>query len=106
MNISAILKLEDFNLGQAIRSLESINLRGNRLATIPQQVSKFSLPELRHLDFSENVIGKVEELSSALMPRLEFLDFQSNRIQGIPFYSLPISLKYLDLTGKKNIFLI
>ncbi|XP_054718666.1 uncharacterized protein LOC129228056 [Uloborus diversus] len=96
--LKASLKLEDFHLGKAVRSLESLNLRGNRLAVVPQQVSRYSLPQLRHLDLSENVIGKVEELSTALLPKLEFLDFQSNRIQSLPFYSLPITLKYLDLT--------
>ncbi|KFM58774.1 Chondroadherin-like protein, partial [Stegodyphus mimosarum] len=96
--LKASLKVDDFSLGRTVRSIESLNLRGNRLAAIPQQVSGYSLPELRHLDLSENVIGKVEELSSALLPKLEFLDFQSNRIQNIPFYSLPITLKYLDLT--------
>lgn len=97
---AAVLSLQDFTLGRATRSLESLNLSGNRLASVPVLVTNHTFPELRHIDLSENVIGRLSSISSALMPKLEFLDVRGNRIQSLPFYSLPLTLRYLDLTGK------
>ncbi|XP_015922576.1 leucine-rich repeat transmembrane protein FLRT3 [Parasteatoda tepidariorum] len=97
--LKGTLQLQDFSLGRASRSLESVSLRGNRMATIPTQISGHGLPELRHLDLSENVIGgRINEFSSSLLPKLEYLHLQYNRIQSLQFYSMPSTLKYLDLT--------
>lgn len=79
-------------------SLEVLNLSGNRLRTLPHDLSR--LHRLKVLFCSDNPF---ETLPEALgdCPQLEMVGFKSNRLQHVPAAALPEQLRWLILTDNR-----
>ncbi|XP_067125635.1 uncharacterized protein [Centruroides vittatus] len=89
---------EDFDLGVTVKTLIKLSLRGNKLSKVPDEVFETSFPSLRYIDLSHNLIQALPEFSNHLLPKLEVLLLNSNSIQSVAFYSLPVKLSHLDLS--------
>ncbi|XP_076350998.1 uncharacterized protein LOC143247209 [Tachypleus tridentatus] len=92
------LTLEEFNIEPISSSLEVLNLSGNKLATLPFQLYRRRLPNLRTLDLSNNLLSELPKITSRVLPKIRRLNLRSNFIQSLGFYSLPINLHELDLS--------
>lgn len=79
-------------------TLEVLNLTGNRLATLPDDLGR--LHKLRILFCSENQFEHLPE-SVGTCPSLSMVGFKSNAISRVPEASLPPSLRWLILTDNR-----
>lgn len=79
-------------------SLELLNLSGNRLAALPDDLGR--LHRLRVLFCSDNQFA---QLPPALgeCPALEMIGFKANRIRSVPPAALPPQLRWLILTDNE-----
>lgn len=89
---------EDFMsvMGNALRNLETLNLSGNQLKTLPSSLTK--LVQLRSLDLSENHLHKVSS-SIGKLTNLLHLELAKNRLSHFPKVSKLPELTYLDVSG-------
>ncbi|XP_022257536.1 leucine-rich repeat-containing protein 4B-like [Limulus polyphemus] len=92
------LTLEEFNIEPISSSLEVLNLSGNKLATLPLQLYRRRLPNLKTLDLSNNLLSELPKMTTRVLPKIRRLNLRSNFIQSLGFYSLPIGLHELDLS--------
>ncbi len=86
---------EIFDLAE---SLEVLNLSGNALATLPDD-----LPRLRHLRVlfcSDNQFTAVPKVLGQC-PELSMVGFKANRIRTLPAAALPPALRWLILTDNQ-----
>lgn len=75
--------------------LEVLNMGGNHLTTLPQDISAFT--KLRILFFAGNDFETIpEELGS--IKTLFMLSFKSNKLKAVPYNSLSPSIYWLILT--------
>lgn len=79
-------------------SLEILNLSGNRLRDLPDDLVRLS--KLRILFCSQNDFQHLPEVVGRL-PALQMLGFKSNRIETVDEASLPPSLRWLILTDNR-----
>ncbi|MGY2233877.1 leucine-rich repeat-containing protein kinase family protein [Pseudomonas gingeri] len=83
---------------QLADSLEILNLSGNRLSSLPDDLHR--LPHLRILFCSDNLFS---ELPACLgqCARLSMVAFKANRIEHVPPAALPPLLRWLILTDNR-----
>jgi hypothetical protein len=79
-------------------SLEVLNLSGNRLSELPDDLSR--LHKLRILFCSDNAFT-VLPASIGRCANLEMVGFKANRIQRVPAEALPPKLRWLILTDNQ-----
>ncbi len=79
-------------------SLEVLNLSGNRLSSLPDDLSR--LHRLRILFCSDNLFTVVPA-SIGRCANLEMVGFKANRIQRLPAEALPPKLRWLILTDNR-----
>lgn len=79
-------------------SLEVLNLTGNQLADLPDDLSR--LRKLRILFCSENRFTHVPPVIGSL-PQLSMVGFKANRIETVDAAALPPSLRWLILTDNR-----
>lgn len=79
-------------------SLEVLNLSGNRLSELPEDLSR--LHKLRILFCSDNAFT-VLPASIGRCANLEMVGFKANRIQRLPAEALPSKLRWLILTDNQ-----
>lgn len=79
-------------------TLEVLNLGGNRLSSLPDEIAQFR--KLRVLFFANNDFTSVPSVLGG-MPSLFMLSFKSNRVEIVPEDSLSPSLGWLILTDNK-----
>jgi len=77
-------------------SLQTLDLSGNRLSSLPDDLGRFA--QLRILFCSFNDFTRLPEVLGQC-PRLEMIGFRANRIGDLPAESLPRNLRWLILTG-------
>lgn len=77
-------------------TLQTLDLSGNRLTSLPDDFSRFS--QLRILFCSSNAFERLPAVLGAC-PSLEMIGFRTNRIAELPAESLPQALRWLILTG-------
>ncbi|MCW1912815.1 leucine-rich repeat-containing serine/threonine-protein kinase [Luteolibacter sp. GHJ8] len=80
------------------RTLEILNLTGNRLSDLPADLTR--LAKLKILFCSSNEFEHVPEVLGSC-PSLEMVGFKSNRIAKVEEDSLPSSLRWLILTDNR-----
>lgn len=79
-------------------SLEILDLSGNQLSELPQQLSQ--LKKLKIVFFSDNEFTVFPEVLS-LLPNLEMIGFKANKINTVPEHSFPPKLRWLILTNNR-----
>lgn len=79
-------------------SLEILNLSGNRLSALPNDLSR--LHKLRILFCSDNAFTTIPA-SLGRCANLEMVGFKANRIQHLPAEALPPKLRWLILTDNQ-----
>ncbi|XP_076304310.1 uncharacterized protein LOC143222147 [Tachypleus tridentatus] len=79
-------------------SLQILNLRGNNLTAVPDQLLKEPLTNLKSLDLSENQLSIFPKMHFTLLPNLQTLDLHSNQLTKIHLFFFAVSLKQLNLT--------
>ncbi len=79
-------------------SLEVLNLSGNALSTLPDDLSR--LYKLRVIFCSDNQFVELPEVLGRC-PRLEMIGFKANRISHVPPAALPPGLRWLILTDNQ-----
>ncbi len=77
-------------------TLQTLDLSGNRLSSLPDDFGRFT--QLRILFCSFNNFTRLPDVLGQC-PRLEMIGFRSNRISDLPASSLPRNLRWLILTG-------
>ncbi|MBC6609773.1 serine/threonine-protein kinase [Hymenobacter sp. BT507] len=79
-------------------SLEILNLSGNRLSSLPPDLSR--LHKLRVLFCSDNQFTTVPEVLGQL-PHLSMVGFKANQIRTLPAAAIPPRLRWLILTDNQ-----
>lgn len=79
-------------------TIEMINLGGNSLSTLPEEISEFK--KLRILFFAQNKFDHIPEVLG-LLPALYMLSFKSNMVEQVSSTSLSPSINWLILTDNK-----
>lgn len=79
-------------------TLETLDLSGNRLSTLPSEFYKFK--KLKILFCSDNLFNELPEVLGQC-EQLEMIGFKSNQIKHIPENALPIRTRWLILTNNK-----
>ncbi|WP_417778648.1 leucine-rich repeat-containing protein kinase family protein [Stutzerimonas xanthomarina] len=79
-------------------SLEVLNLSGNRLSTLPDDLPR--LHRLRILFCSDNAFTAVPTVLGRCT-QLEMVGFKANRIRTLPAEALPLRLRWLILTDNQ-----
>jgi hypothetical protein len=79
-------------------TLEVLNLSGNALATLPDDLSRLS--KLRVLFCSENRFTRLPEVLSSCV-NLEMVGFKSNSIREVPAAAISAGLRWLILTDNQ-----
>ena len=82
-------------LYQLADTLEILDLSGNRLSTLPDDLTRFA--RLRILFASNNPFSELPRVLGR-MPQLEMVGFKACRITHVPEDSLPARLRWLILT--------
>ena len=77
-------------------TLQTLDLSGNRLSSLPDDLGRFS--QLRILFCSFNDFTRLPDVLGQCL-RLEMIGFRANRIGDLPAGSLPRNLRWLILTG-------
>ena len=77
-------------------TLQTLDLSGNRLSSLPDDLGRFT--QLRILFCSFNDFARLPDVLGQC-PRLETIGFRANRIADLPTGSLPRNLRWLILTG-------
>lgn len=98
LDLSCGLKIfpdEIFNLAD---SLEILNLSGNALSSLPDDLPK--LHKLRVIFCSDNLFTRLPEVLGQCL-RLEMVGFKANKINAVSEKSLPIKLRWLILTDNQ-----
>lgn len=79
-------------------SLETLDLSGNSLSTLPADFGK--LAKLKIAFFSDNQFTELPKVLSDC-PQLEMIGFKSNQISSVPEESLPDQTRWLILTNNQ-----
>ena len=79
-------------------SLEILNLSGNALSTLPDDLARLS--KLRVIFCSDNQFAHVPEVLGECR-QLEMVGFKANKIRHLPGASLPAALRWLILTDNQ-----
>jgi len=79
-------------------SLEVLNLSGNRLTDLPQDLPR--LHKLKVLFCSDNHFSRVPEVVGAC-PSLSMVGFKANQLTELPAAALPAQLRWLILTDNQ-----
>lgn len=79
-------------------SLEVLNLSGNRLTDLPQDLPR--LHKLKVLFCSDNHFSRVPEVLGAC-PSLSMVGFKANQLTELPAAALPAQLRWLILTDNQ-----
>jgi hypothetical protein len=98
LDLSADLKEIPGEVYDLADSLEILNLSGNRLSDLPEDLTR--LKKLRILFCSQNQFEHLPPVAGKL-PALEMLGFKSNRIEVVDETSLSPSLRWLILTDNR-----
>ena len=85
-------------LYQLADTLEILDLSGNRLSTLPNDLTRFA--RLRILFASNNPFSELPRVLGR-MPELEMVGFKACRITHVPDDSLPARLRWLILTDNR-----
>lgn len=92
------LTAQEFSLEPVADNLEVLLLNGNRLATVPEQLSKRIFPRLQVLCLDDNILTTIPDFSAALLPDLKNFTVKRNFLQSVPFYGIPVVQDTADLT--------
>jgi Leucine-rich repeat (LRR) protein len=85
-------------LYQLAETLEILDLSGNQLTTLPDDLTRFA--RLRILFASNNPFSELPRVLGR-MPQLEMVGFKACRIEHVPEDSLPPRLRWLILTDNR-----
>ena len=85
-------------LYQLTETLEILDLSGNQLTTLPEELTRFA--RLRILFASNNPFSELPRVLGR-MPQLEMVGFKACRIEHVPEDSLPPRLRWLILTDNR-----
>eukprot|EP00037_Helgoeca_nana_P029872 m.362697 g.362697 ORF g.362697 m.362697 type:complete len:243 (+) comp28065_c4_seq1:159-887(+) len=83
----------------ALAKLETLNLRHNRLATVPRSI--FGLKSLKTLNLSANRLAGVPPEGFGQLQKLRVLDLSDNRIQALPVDCGTLGVEELNLDGNQ-----
>ena len=98
LDLSCGLTLFPREIFELADSLEILNLSGNLLTSLPDDLPK--LHKLRVIFCSDNQFTDVPEVLG-LCPQLEMVGFKANQIQNLPAIALPDKLRWLILTDNQ-----
>ncbi len=85
-------------LFELVGSLETLDLSGNRLSSLPDDLGRFT--KLRRLFLSDNLFEVLPAVLSTC-PELNMIGLKANRIKAIPEGALPEKLRWLILTDNQ-----
>ena len=98
LDLSCDLKHFPEEIYDLAESLEILNLSGNALSTLPDDLSRLS--NLRVIFCSDNQFTHVPEVLGVCR-HLEMVGFKANKIRHLPERSLPVALRWLILTDNE-----
>lgn len=93
-----------FSLGDAVNTVQYLDISDTNLARIPDLFLQKQLPYLAVLKIANNSITMYPDVLKRLLPKLRKLHIEDNQITWLPSYALQKNLEFLDYSGESYSF--